>query len=475
MIPTKHRPFLCLCAAAALAAQGAAHAETRALTLSDAVTIALNANRSLVASRIDAEADQYALEAARSDFDLKVVPTASIGRIGDNTFAGAGGSNSSVGVQLRKKLPFGTMLAVGPSYNRFAGSSNSTLNVGVTQPLLKGFGRDVTLDGVRQAEYTAGSSGRGFRQASLNTALDAIGTYYEALKQRQLAELNDALVQRLKRHAEIARSKEQVGLASPMDTYRAGIRLKDAEDTANQAHDAYLTSLDRLKLILNLPLETQLLLQPPAPPELGVADPEGEALSNRIELEQLRAELTEARRAADVAGNALLPELNLQLNYGQTTTNDPVLAQYLPTTQRQWSVSLQASGDLARSAEKSNYRRAQLHADTVALNLETKTQDVQRQVRQQTLALEEARQRITLRQDQIKQAEGKLALAEVKFTHGMADNFDVIEAENELQQARSNLLVTEADYAVGIYNLKAMSGHLLDTAPLSRRGLEKQP
>jgi hypothetical protein len=47
----------------------------------------------------------------------------------------------------------------------------------------------------------------------------------------------------------------------------------------------------------------------------------------------------------------------------------------------------------------------------------------------------------------------------------MADNFAVIEAEGERQRARANLFATEAEYAVGVYNLQAISGHLLDAYP----------
>ena len=440
------------------------------LTLPNAVSMALTVNKNLVASKIAAE---FSLSAARAEFDLKIVPTATLGRIDNNALSTATGANNSYGAQLRKKLETGATVSLGPSLNRSGGTSNTTLNLGIVQPLLKGFGSDINLDGIRRAEFSVNSSRRSLQQTSLNTALDAIGAYYEALKQLQLAELNESLSQRLKRHALIARSKERVGLASPMDTYRAEIRLKDAEDAANQARNAYQNTLDRLKLILDLNLDSEIQLFAPSLPELGVADPEGDAINNRIEIAQLRAELEEANRAVDLAANGLLPEVSLQVNYGRATTTDPYLAQLLPTTQRQWNVSLQASGDLWRTAEKGNYRRAQLRVDALRLNLDTKIAEIRRQARQQVLALAEAKQRIDLRQEQIKQAEGKLALAEVKFAHDMADNFDVIEAEAELQRARTNLLATEADYAVGIYNLKAMTGHLLDTPPLARHTAER--
>ncbi len=451
-------------------------AGTLELTLPQAERMALSANKNLIVARLSYENEQYSKEAALSEFDLKVIPTITLGKIGDNALSsGTAGANNSAGVQLRKKMETGAIISAGPSWNRSGETSNSTMNISVQQPLLRGLGTDINLDGVRQAEFSLGASRRSFDQAKINTALEIIGAYYEAIKQKQFAGLNQSLGERLRRLALIVRSKEQVGLSSSMDTYRAEIRLKDAEDSANQALNAFLNAKDRLKIILNMNLDTDIELVAPLVPTWDIDSDtlENDAVQNRIDILQLRAEVNEARRAVDVSTNALLPEANLQMNYGQATIANPSLSQYLPTTQRQWSVYLQASTDLYHTAEKTNARRARLRLDTLQLNLESKIAEVKRQIRQQRLALAEAAQRIVLRNEQIRQAEGKLALAEVKFTHDMADNFDVVEAEAELQRARTNLLATEADYAVGIYNLMAMTGHLFDAFPEEKKLSEK--
>ena len=167
---------------------------------------------------------------------------------------------------------------------------------------------------------------------------------------------------------------------------------------------------------------------------------------------------------SNIADNATLPNVSLQMNYGQVAITNPLIAQYLPTTQQQWSVYLQSSSDLSRTAEKSNYQRARINAEALRINLEHKVDDIKRQVRQQLLYIAAVKERIALRGEQIRQAEGKLALAEVKFTHDMANNFDVIETVTELQRAQMSLLATEMDYALSIYNLRATTGHLLDTS-----------
>ena len=448
------------------AAGFAAAAEPVELSLTRAIEIALSANRNLTISKLGYEGEALGLDAARAEFELKIVPTTTLGTISRNALAPAAtGNNSSIGAQLTRKLEVGTLLSIGPSWNRSGDTRNETLNLSVQQPLLKGFGSDVNLDGVRRAQFSIASAGRALGQTRVNTALETIATYYEVIKQKQLAGLSENLAERLRRHAIVASTKERVGVATAMDTYRAQIHLKDAEDAANQAHNAYEAAKNQLRFILNVSLESDIRLATPPPPELRVPNVELEAVRQRAELVQLRAEVEEAGRAIQVAANALLPDVRLRWDYGQAVAAQPSLAPFLPTTQRQSSVSLQAASDLSHTAEKANYRRAQLRLESLRVSLETKTADIRRQVRQQLALLDEGKRRIVLRKEQIRQAEGKLALAEVKFAHDMTDNFTVIEAEGERQRARANLFAAEAEHAVGVHNLEAIAGHLLDAYP----------
>jgi outer membrane protein len=96
------------------------------------------------------------------------------------------------------------------------------------------------------------------------------------------------------------------------------------------------------------------------------------------------------------------------------------------------------------------------------LNLENRIDNITREVRQAYAALLNSRQQIRIREEQIRQAGGKLELAKIKFSHGMADNFDIIESETELQQARTNHLAAKIEYIVGLFRLRAAIGTLID-------------
>lgn len=432
------------------------------LSLPAAVDIALSSNRSLVASKMSLDGDNYLIDAARAEFEPKIGPAVSIGRVSDSSLFPGGGVNNSYGIMVRKRFETGTALYGGPSYNRAADTSNTTMNLAVTQPLLKGAGAEFNLDEVHRAEFSVASAKLKFEQTKTQIILETIVTFYEVDKQKQIVVLYRALSEALGQHVLITRSKEKAGLAGSMDAYRAEISQKDAQEALSQAESAYLMSLGKLKYLMSVNQDSDIELISSPAPVLKSNDAEVDAEYANFELAQAQANLEESERIMRVADDGTRPELNLQLSYGQGSRSDPFVAQYIPTTYKTWNVSLQSSTDLFRSAEKSNYKRSIMMVEVARVNLQQKKDEIRRQVRQQVSYISACKERAGLRSAQIKQAEGKLALAEVKFRNGMADNFTIIETQTELQNARVGLLNEEAEYALSIYRLAAISGHLLD-------------
>jgi outer membrane protein TolC len=439
-------------------AQGAVPADSLKLTLPAALGLALNENRDLLVSKMSLEGDHFLVDAADAEFAPKLIPSLSAGKTGTQaSFFDGASSTVSYGIQLSKKFDFGTSVSAGPSYTRSPLLTDTRMSLTISQPLLRGIGREAGLSAVRRAEFSVYSSEQSLSQSKVDIGLQTITTYYEAQRQRQTADNNRALVDKLKQHLVLAGKKEKAGLATPMDTYRAVIRLKDAEDAFALADSTYVVLIDQLRLLLNLPSEKPLELAAAGVPELDPVRAEQEPLRDNVELKQRRAEVEEASRAARVADNAALPDIRLELGYnsalaGFTTTLPP----------QQWSISLQSTTDLFRSAERSNAERARVIAATQEVSMSHRTDDLRRRVRQQLSDVAAAKARIAVREEQIREARGKLALAEVKFSNDMADNFDIIESETELQRAELGLLDSQTAYALGVYGLRALTGHLTE-------------
>jgi outer membrane protein TolC len=426
------------------------------LTVGQSVDLALLNNRNITSSRFRAESQHYSVTAAKADFDVKIVP-------GVNTNFLMGNKNVGAGVAIKKKLETGATVSLNPSVNVTNQQYWNDVSLTIEQPLFKGFGEDVNLDIVRSAEFSKQTAVRNIYQTKVNIGLEMITTFYNAVKQREINNSYNVMASRLKGHAAVAMAKGKVGLATPMETYRAEIRLKEAEDSATQASEAYLDAQDRIKVILSLPLKTEIALVTPAPPDYITAELStaiDTALKNRIEIEQARAEIQEAERRSLVMRQNTLPGVNLVMSVGQYAMAD-TFGQAATLSQNRWNVALQGSTDLQRAAEKAAYQQSLLNVKMLRLDLENRMEEIDKQVRKQWNAFKEDEKRIRIRKEQMQQAREKLALAEVKYAHGMADNFDVIEAETELQRAKVMLLTAEMDYAAGTYNMKAILGTLI--------------
>ena len=331
-------------------------------------------------------------------------------------------------------------------------------------PLLRGFGRDINLDSIRSSQFSLRTSERSFYLTQVNIVLDTVAAVYNIIKQENLLQLYQFQAERFKAHADSARVKRGVGLASPMDIYRAEIKLKGSEEGVVRACEALQDAKDRLKLILSFPMDTRINVSAPLdyqPVRMDRRKAVNVALDKRVELEQAEDDIEEAKRRSGVAKNNVLPELNLAMDYKKSNFFDP-LSRTAYDNQDRWSIRLVSRTDWARTSEKVAFQQSLINVRTTNLQLEEKRDEIARQVRRQLEALKKDEKGIRIREGQIDQAKGQLALAQIKFDHQMANNFDIIEAETELQNSKANLLSSETDYILGTYRMRAILGTLIE-------------
>ncbi len=437
------------------------------LTLEQAINLALKANRTLLTSRYALESQKFSLKSAQSEFELKIVPGTTVGVSGSDSETK---ESVGLGVGLQKKFEVGTSLSVEPSINK-NDEYKSGIGLSIEQPLLRGFGREVSLDGIRTAEFSTRRSERNLYQTMVNTVLETVSAVYQMIKQRELVSLNESHATRLRQHADAAMIKEKIGLATPMDVYRAEIRLKDVQDSLSTSKQDLQDAKDRLKIILVLPLKSDIDVSDPikyTPIRLSPFKAIEIALESRVELEQADDEIRQAQRNARIAKHNILPELNFVLSYDRFGSSDDFDRSFRFDEAR-WGIQLVSSTDVSRTSEKAAYKQSMISVKTSRLNRAGKQDEIYSQVRTKMMALEAVEKRIEIRKSKVNQAEGKLSLAKIKFSYGMADNFDLIEAETEVLKSRVDLLSARIDYVTGTYSLRAALGTLIER----KNGLSK--
>lgn len=431
------------------------------LTLSQVLERARTANRSLQQRSLQVANSRYSLQSAESEFDWKIRPVANLGLSTSDT---SSAQATGVSGEISKKSTIGIKTAFSPSiaYVKEEGVS-SGVGVSLSLPLFRGFGKEYTMDSVYGAEFALKNSIRNVYLAEVEKILETLSLAFEVVRQRTLVTLYREQDKRLGHHVRTILLKEKTGLGSQIDTYRAQIRQKDVQNQLNVAIQNYEGALDRLKVLLALPVDTDLQLEIPLSYKITTIDSfkaQDIALKNRLELEQVAAALLEAKRKSRVAEQRILPSLNFVASYRKNTFLEGIDA-----TQSYygdyWSVGFTSDTDVARSSEHAVYGQSLLELRRLKLTQETQRDTIRAEVKNRLNALDKEEKSIKLRQEQARQATGKRRLAEIKFSHGMGGNFDFIEADTELQQAKANLLSAKIGYIVGQYRLRAALGTLV--------------
>ncbi len=427
------------------------------LTLEEAVSLALRSNRNIGLAANSVRSSELSLQGARSAFDLKYRPAGNIGAADGEAFVEAG-------MAVEKRLYSGTRMGVTPLVSQGDDATRALVDLSVEIPLLRGRGAAVNRDAVDQSAYSLRSSGRSLHLSRVDTVIQTVSAIYGILEQREVIALLEEQVREMAVHVETARMKKQVELADAMDVYRALIRLKDVQDSLSAARSGLSRSRNSLKRILALPLDQQVDVSAPftiRPVSYSLAAAIDAALKNRKEIAQAEDALAEAERRAGVARDDLSPDLDLVLDYERVSqTDDFGFGRDRP--EDRWQINLVSSTDWARTREKARYRQDLLDVANARLRIQARRDQIIAEVRNQLEVLENWRDRIRIKKEQVRQARGKQKLSQIKFKHSMADNFDLVEAESELFRARAGLAGARAAYIVNQYRLRAVMGNLLN-------------
>jgi len=433
------------------------------ITLDQAINLALGANRGIIFSANTVTNSELSVEAAEAEFGVKFVPTVGTS-VSDAGSASEAESNVNVTGSVEKKFAFGPKGSMGPRVTKTdSGEYTTGIGVSLNIPLFKGFGREYNLNRVDTSNHSLRNSRRSHYLKRNRTVVDTVSAVYDIVKQEYLERLYRTQVEMYQGHEKTAMIKEKAGLATSIDVYRAKISIKDAEDNLSRTQKSLADARDRFKLILAIPLTMDIKVTAPIeydPVTLNREQALEIAFANRVELKQARDSMDEAIRKSNIAKHNLWPDFNLIMDYERAGTAEN-FSQSTDFDENTWSVSLTGGSSWPKTAEKAAFRQSLISIKTERLRLELKHDEIQREVRGQLEVLKKAENSIKIRKEQIKTAEGKLALAKIKFRHAMADNFDVIESESELENAKVNLLSAKTEYIVGIYKMRSVLGTLI--------------
>jgi len=480
----------------------------RALTLNDAVRMALEKNEDIVISRESVTAANAGVRGAQGAYDPvlqlnggwsrsqepvnSVFSGAPLGHLGPEfTVAEAGGG-------ILQYLPTGGTLALTAHGLRqttdgaaalLSPAYGTRVGVELRQPLL----RDLAVDDVRLrlrvAHADRGAAMASLRRSASNTVAAVERAYWGLVAVRQgIAVREDAVTLAEQQLAE-TQSRVQTGTVSGTELSQPRAELERRRGELFADREAQARAQDALKLLILGDADAARWLEPLAPSDSAAVVAESvdragaleEALAGRPELDEARAALEVRRAETARAKSGVWPQLDAVASYdrfGLSGTPNPAAPAVPGSVSGDLgsAISALSSGetDAARVAVVLGLpitNRTARSAVTAARSAERQAEAVLTRVRKTicaevldaAAALESAAQRVTAARAGREAADIQLAAERDRFASGRSTNFLVLTRQNDLSRARLDEISARTDYETARTALSLATGSLIQS------------
>lgn len=417
--------FLLLAASLGLTDLGSAQ------TLEEAIRLAHLNNPQIEAERRNAQVAQERLEQARSSRRPRA------------NFAGSAGFES-----VDSNQPF----AFGLGDRALASAQFET-----TLPVYTG-GR--IESGIRQAQAGIEVSDARLSGATQTLILDVVTAYVDVARDLEALRIRENSVLLLTEQVRAARDRFEVGVVTRTDVAQAEARLEGARAGLASARAILEASKATYMLLVGEPAGNALLV--PEPPTIPAAFETAldQALIANPDLIAARFNEAAAAETIEAARSELRPSVSIrgtagfQENFNQNFRDTSIAAV------AQATIPLYTGGQVA-----SQIRVARLERDRARLQTQALERQVRTQVAQSWYATRAAESSIAASNRQVEAAEIAYQGAQEELSVGVRTTLDVLDQEQQLLDARLNLVAARRDAVVAAHQLRRAMGVLsLDPA-----------
>ena len=355
----------------------------------------------------------------------------------------------------------------------------------VINTLMRDLGQRITSRESGQAILEANipllrGAGRAARESRYQTERDLIYATrsFERYRRTFVVETASAFIELLRNKQQIANAKSSyrsfladserfkalflAGRLIELEAQRAEQRLLSAWNDVVDAEEIYERALDRFKILIGMPtvqpldvveLEDQLVV--PTVDEGTVVEI---AVNSRLDLLNARDAIDDTRRGVGVARNNLLPDLSLRGNV-TFDTNPSELNQFHYEHERTtWRAFMDLELPLDRMSERNDYRRSLITLRRAQRGYELAADQVRQDVRQARGQIDLALTTLSIQRQSMELALRQREAADFRFEQGRASNREVVDAEDNLLNARNLYARAEADLRRAILNFYRDAG-----------------
>ncbi|MBI1982792.1 MAG: TolC family protein [Acidobacteria bacterium] len=400
-------------------------ADPGALTLEQAVALAMHRNQEVLIAQVKGEALKGKIREVRADALPFLSLNGSALRWRDPAFLNASSFD---------KIPAEFREGLSPT-----GANLFDYNLSVSQPL-----------------YTSGKVGTALKLASLEsegTSVDrsvveqdvrlrVIRAFYDLLLAGRLLDVARETVAQREEHVKMARARYEAGVATEVDVLRSQVSLANAQPELIRAENEVRRGRAALNNLLVRPINYPTValgeLRFAEAPDAGLDQIVRHALDRRPELQRLRINELEADAQKKLANAENRLRLDFDGQYGFSARDPANLGKHTFT---RWIFTLSVGLPLFDGGRRSGLVQQAVAARRVAeLQRAEAENDIRLEIQKAVDELERARRTVEAARLTVREAERVLAMMQDNYRYGAATTLDVTDSQTALSVARTNLL-----------------------------------
>jgi outer membrane protein len=407
---------------------------------------------------------------------------------------------------LRQNLPwFGGQYSIGISGLRFTSDAprtpfspqlGSSLDLGFTQPLLRGFKMDALRQNVLQSKKQLEIADVELAQRITTTSRAVRNAYLNLILAQSAADVAQGSLDLAQQSLRNNERRVEVGTMAPIDIVEAEAEVARQEEAVIVRQGQIQQAEDNLRTLVLNPSQPDFWttkLEPSEQPALTdyPVDEEGairNALANRTDLVTLKKQLESVDIDIKYNENQRLPAVDLRANYGvsgvggtryeygpeppggglpqvigasQRNFSD-VLADVFANDFRAWSFAVNISYPIGTSAADASLAASRLSKQQGTLNQRQLEVAITAQVREAVRDISTTRQRVQATRKARDLMEKRLEAENKRIAVGLSDTFKVFQAQRDLDNAKQSELQAIIDFNRALIDLEAVQ-----TVPLT--------
>jgi outer membrane protein len=459
----------------------------RAMSLQDCIQEALTHNLDVQIQRINPQISLYDLNADYGGYD----PTLNIS--GQHNHDETGDQNTPVSVtdentfnsSLNGATPWGMtyglsgniskanspVVPVG-STNNFFDNSGGSVQLSVTQPLLRNFWIDNTRLTIRVAKNRLKFSEQGLRLQVITSVTAVENAYYELIFAQDNVQVQQEALDLAQTQLDQDKQRVQIGTLAPLSVQSDASQVASSKANLITAQNTLSVDQNTLKNLLTdayagwRGTNVQPTATLEAPLQLfNLQDSWNMGMTGRPDLLQARLNVEEQGIQLKFSFNQLFPELDLIGTYGYNgagQTYNATANQINSGDRPFYTYGAQVSVPLSNIGPRNQYKTAKATLQQVVLQLKQFEQNVMVEIDNAVKQAQSSYESVDATRQARIYAEAALDAEQKTYAVGKATTFEVLQFQNTLTAARSNEIRALADYNEALDNLAEQEGSTLE-------------